>query len=347
MTYRFHLQKYRPGSKIACPACNRHRCFMRYVDEEGRVTFPEHVGRCDHQNSCGYHFTPKMFFAENPLVDGPSALRPKNVATSKVVLPSVMETALMEKSMTAYHLNPLFRFLAVVMGEDEVRRIFQLYNVGTSRAWGGAAVFWQVDHKGRIRAGKVMGYDPTTGHRVKESTPQVAWVHSLLKIPFDLKQCLFGEHFLRDAGAQQVVIVESEKSALIGAWKMPEYVWLATGGKDMLKPSQALLDRDVILIPDLGAEEIWRAKMPALKAVCRSVTISDYLSKIATDEQIKDGLDIADFILMEPTVGVAVEQMKARNTELGDFIHDMRLTATSTSKEPPGGIKTTLSISQK
>lgn len=303
------------------------------------MTFPEHVGRCDHQNSCGYHFTPKMYFAENPLVDVPSAVRPKIVATPKVVLPTVMEPALMAKTMTAYHLNPLFRFLSGVMGEDEVRRIFQLYNVGTSRQWGGAAVFWQVDHKGQIRAGKVCGYNPFTGHRIKKPKDLLIWAHWLLGIKMNLRQCLFGEHLLRDNPAQQVVIVESEKTALICAWKMPEYVWLATGGKDMLKPSQALLGRDVILIPDLRAEEIWRAKMPALKAVCRSVTISDYISKIATDEERKDGLDIADFLLMDPTVGVAVEQMKAGNPYLAEFMVDLKLTATSTQEGSPDGLK--------
>ena len=29
--YRFHLQKYRPGSKTACPECGRKSCFARYI----------------------------------------------------------------------------------------------------------------------------------------------------------------------------------------------------------------------------------------------------------------------------------------------------------------------------
>ena len=32
--YRFHLQKYRPGSKTVCPGCGRKGCFTRYIDEE-------------------------------------------------------------------------------------------------------------------------------------------------------------------------------------------------------------------------------------------------------------------------------------------------------------------------
>ena len=54
--YRFHLQKYSLGSKIACPSCERPRCFVKYVDEEGVVSFPNEVGKCDHEISCGYHY---------------------------------------------------------------------------------------------------------------------------------------------------------------------------------------------------------------------------------------------------------------------------------------------------
>ena len=38
--YRFHLQKYRPGSKTACPECGRKSCFTRYIDEAGEISFP-------------------------------------------------------------------------------------------------------------------------------------------------------------------------------------------------------------------------------------------------------------------------------------------------------------------
>ena len=46
--YRFHLQKYRPGSKTACPGCGRKSCFTRYIDEAGEISFPDSVGMCDH-----------------------------------------------------------------------------------------------------------------------------------------------------------------------------------------------------------------------------------------------------------------------------------------------------------
>lgn len=38
--YRFHLQKYRLGSKTVCPECGRKACFTRYIDEAGEISFP-------------------------------------------------------------------------------------------------------------------------------------------------------------------------------------------------------------------------------------------------------------------------------------------------------------------
>ena len=64
--YRFHLQKYSYGSKISCPNCGKSRCFVRYVDEEGIIRFPDTVGKCDHENSCGYHYTPREYFHDHP-----------------------------------------------------------------------------------------------------------------------------------------------------------------------------------------------------------------------------------------------------------------------------------------
>ena len=64
--YRFHLQKYKMGNRYSCPQCGRKRCFARYIDEEGQIVFPDNVGRCDHEQSCGYHYSPSDYFKDNP-----------------------------------------------------------------------------------------------------------------------------------------------------------------------------------------------------------------------------------------------------------------------------------------
>ena len=58
----------------------------------------------------------------------------------------------------------------------------------------GATIFWQVDKQMKIRTGKIILYEPNTGKRVKDSWPNVTWVHSTIRQDFGLSQCLYGEH---------------------------------------------------------------------------------------------------------------------------------------------------------
>lgn len=48
---------------------------------------------------------------------------------------------------------------------------------------------------------------------------------------WELPQCLFGEHLLKKYPNKTVALVESEKTAIICSALMPDYIWLATGGK--------------------------------------------------------------------------------------------------------------------
>ena len=209
--------------------------------------------------------------------------------------------------MRRYDINPLYRYFTKVMGKENVDKLFSLYRVGTSKRWGGATVFWQTDRDGNVRAGKIMGYDAVTGHRIKEPFNQVSWVHSVRKVPdFRMKQCLFGEHLLSDTSAamsaKPVAIVESEKTALVAAHFIPDFIWLATGGMHGCFNGEAIqvLDgREVILFPDLKATEEWRQRLLMLESFCRRATCSDLLERIATNEQRSQGLDIADFLLID------------------------------------------------
>ena len=230
--------------------------------------------------------------------------------------------------MRRYDINRLYRYFTKVMGKENVDKLFSLYRVGTSRRWGGATVFWQIDRNSNVRAGKIMGYDAVTGHRIKEPFNQVSWVHSVRKVQdFRMKQCLFGEHLLSDnsavMSAKPVAIVESEKTALVAAHFIPDFIWLATGGIHGCfngEAVQALDGREVILFPDLKATEEWRRWLPLLKSICRRATCSDLLERIATNEQRSQGLDIADFLLMEDTPQMILARMIERNPVLQTFI---------------------------
>lgn len=335
-TYRFHLEKYHCGSKIDCPNCGKKRCFVRYIDGQGTVRFPSTVGKCDHEQSCGYHYTPREYFRDNP-----EAVSNNNRSIERIfrqtviharpipVEPSYISPAIVEASLSHYDKNPLYRYLCGVFGTEETMRLFNLYRIGTSAKWGGSTVFWQTDETGKVRTGKIMLYNPETGRRVKEPQSRVSWAHTELRqLDFHLRQCLFGQHLLPLYPDRTVFIVESEKTAVIASHYMPDVLWLATGGKNgcfNIHAVEVLRGRDVILLPDLGATDAWRKKLPMLRPVCRSVAVSTILEDMATDEQRSQGLDIADFLLTTPTRHQILQQMIARNPCIQQLIDELDL----------------------
>ena len=322
--YRFHLQKYKFGNRYTCPQCGRKRCFARYVDEQGLITFPDTVGRCDHEQSCGYHYTPSDYFKDNPDANSKYDWRNEasiNVKKKERPLPIFIESKLMEQSLRSYQVNPLYQYLSMVFGKEETERLFALYKVGTSKKWNGSTVFWQIDINGNVRTGKIMKYDAKTGHRIKKPHSMVTWVHSELKIlDFTLRQCFFGEHLLADITRNKTVaIVESEKTAIIAMHFISDFVWLATGGMNGCfnkKVVEVLKGREAVLVPDLGATDKWKSKIPLLQSVCKSVAISNILEDNATEEQKAKGLDLADFLLMTETPQMVLQRLIKKHPPL-------------------------------
>ena len=330
--YRFSLQKYKRGSKLSCPKCGKKQCFVKYIDSQGEITFPDYVGRCDHEQSCQYHYTPSDYFHDNPMVvdyNKDNFIEADKPKPNLLPPTSFVDNELMKRTLTNYGMNPLYIYLSRMLGKDETSRIFQLYHVGTSKKWGGSTVYWQIDWQGNVRTGKIMLYDAETGHRTKEPRSYVSWVHTELNLPnYNLKQCFFGEHLLSENPTKPVAIVESEKSALIATHYMPEFIWLATGGMHGCFKSDVvsvLKGRSVMLCPDLGAREVWQTKMALLTSVCSKVVLSDSLEQCATDEQRKNGLDIADFLLTTETPAMILQKMIKRNPNLQTLIDCLHL----------------------
>lgn len=237
-----------------------------------------------------YHYTPREYFRDNPDVlsqsDGGRADRRTlpRAAERKTPhpVPSFISADVVGRSLLHYEFNPLYRYLCQTFGEEETQRLFRLYRIGTSSKWGGATIFWQTDWQGQVRTGKIMLYDPATGHRIKEPRAYVSWVHSELHLPdFRLRQCLFGEHLLNRSTSAPVMLVESEKTAVVMCHFMPDYIWLATGGKNGSFNRKAI---SVLRDPYLGATERWREKSALLADTCKRVIVSDMLERLATDE---------------------------------------------------------------
>lgn len=120
-------------------------------------------------------------------------------------------------------------------------------------------------------------------------------------------------HLLSAYPDSKVMIVESEKSAIIASHYYPQYLWLASGGCCGClnqTASQVLKGREVWLVPDLDAEDRWREKLSMLREITPTVGIVTAISDMATPEQRAGKLDIADFLLDAasrngPVVGAA------------------------------------------
>lgn len=238
---------------------------------------------------------------------------------------------LVAATMRGYDRNNLFRSISAVIGGDETKRLFELYRVGTSKHWPGATVFWQISSQGDVRGGKIMLYDALTGHRVKNPHPHISWVHSVLRIPdFTLRQCFFGEHLLPYIRDRPVAIVESEKTAIIASHYLPQYLWLATGGKGGClnrKSIPALQGREVLLVSDLNATDDWREKLSLFSQLGIRATVFDQLDHMASDVEKAKGLDIADYLIAEQTPQGVFEQMMQQNPMLRELVKafDMEL----------------------
>lgn len=245
------------------------------------------------------------------------------------LLPSFIDEAIVLRTLCRYDINPLYRYLVSVFGDKEATELMRLYRVGTSRQWGGASVLWQTDICGRVRSGKIMSFDPKTGQRVQPEEDKTCWAHVAMQLAdFRLRQCFFGEHLLAQFPDRAVMIVASEKSAIVCHHFMPDYVWLATGDQpDWFHGErvEALRGRDVTLFPSLRTYKKWGNSLPVLSTICRSVHINDYVERTATDEQRAQGLDIADFLLLTDTPQSILQRMMARNPALRMLVDRLQL----------------------
>ena len=178
-THRFILEPYKGiATRHTCPECHKKRSFARYIDTEGKIEFPPYVGRCNHEQSCGYHFTPKDFFEKNPEKNETftknETISYKKREMLKPLPTSYIDENIMRSSQKCYEANNLFLFLSSQFGETATLSLMEKYHVGTSKHWTGATVFWQVDNQGKVRTGKVTCRHPLRLGRNRDKTSDLA-----------------------------------------------------------------------------------------------------------------------------------------------------------------------------
>ena len=180
------------------------------------------------------------------------------------------------------------------------------YQLGVTKD--GHVIYWYIDKEGIARMGKVMAYKPD-GHRNKFYTPlsipKELSKRRELSADYAIKQTLFGEHLLSlPANTDKTIgIVESEKSAVICSLCIPHLLWMATGSKGNLQEERlsAIKERLAILFPDTDTDgktySEWQGRASELNAKGWHLQACDYLEQVATAEQRKAKIDIADLLI--------------------------------------------------
>lgn len=312
-SHSYFLQPYKgPGSRLTCPACNDKHCFSLYVDENGDY-LNEAVGRCNHESSCGYHYTPKHFFTDNPTArpnwqDNFFRLPQTTVKTSAISKIWTITSDIVNNSVNPSIDSDFTLFLSNLLGREKTQKIIKDYFIGVTK--NRDVIFYQIDKEGRCRTGKIMKYNRVTGRRIKDENigGRITWVHSILKqsgnpkmrLPdeWKLTQCLFGEHLLKQYPFKNVAIVESEKTAVICSSYWSDYIWLATGGKSQLNDRlQVLKGRKIVAFPDVDGYQEWKEKLSQINGL--EISVSDILEKSATDEDRNNHVDIADLLIRQ------------------------------------------------
>lgn len=296
--HRFRLEPYKSSKSLYnCPSCNK-KTFTKYIDTENSEYLNENVGKCSRVIKCNYHYPPKDYFRDNSIQN--VSFTPKKIVQKTPILKaSYLEKNRLTNSLkgtnnfTEYLKNNLF-------GEEITNQLITKYNIGSLHYWNdNATIFWQVDSKNNIRTGKIMVYNTTNGKRIKKPFNKINWMHSILKLEdFNLSQCLFGEHLINEDLTKPIAIVESEKTAVICSVYLPEFIWLACGSVNNLSHNKTaiLKGRNVVLFPDLKCYQLWRDKTPSLSKLI-NIKISNLLESKATEQEKKQGYDIADYLI--------------------------------------------------
>ena len=293
--FRYKLQIYSgPNSKWNCPNCLQ-KTLVRYIDSETDQYINDEVGRCDREVKCGYHFTAKQYFEANKSLGitytEMSHFKPQ---IKPILKPHYISVDTVASTLETPRNANFIKFLDYKYGEAETNKVITKYQLG---AYKSDVVFWQIDTSNRVRTGKIMKYDPTTGKRVKGAPPtNIIWAHKhFYKEGFIYVQCLFGENLIY-GNNHTIAVVESEKTAIISSLYYPDKLWVATGGISNLKLIEALKGRNVILYPDTGCYEIWRDKAYLYRNKM-NISISTILEHNALEIERENGYDLADFLL--------------------------------------------------
>jgi hypothetical protein len=291
--------------KIVTPCChktNNDGKFVNYLDYE------DYYGFC---HSCGIATMPPTIYldengeeftwsiTENKFIRSTLSLVtvtvPVAVSCNKIAIPQQFIPE--EKIWFNYYTEPennLLQFLRKNYDNKLVEDAKEVYAISTSND--GGTMFWNINKGLQIQKLKIVYYDEN-GRRKNQ-----------FKVPYKnvdgYYSCLFGEHLLSYECYKNstIILVESEKTAIIGYMLMPKYIWLAYGGCNGLtnEKTKVLIGFKVIIIPDMSENAVLIAtkKVAELRQKGIDIKLWDMTEGQTDDQLIQEGIynnDLEDF----------------------------------------------------
>ena len=194
------------------------------------------------------------------------------------------------------HYSSLTDYLDKVIGYDAkmLSRIDDLvmrYRLGaTSKTMSEhfGTVLPRINKKGMIVGGSVIYYNTEDGAMLQKDE-LVAHLYSWYAFDYYTDpNVFFGEHLCRD---RQTVVVQEEKTVLLGALAHPNYDWLAVGVGNNLTDAmmKKFMGRQVILFPDDFCFDYWSEHFGSKFKVDDSFThqdINQYLIDFIHNRQV-------------------------------------------------------------
>ncbi|MGY5851484.1 DUF6371 domain-containing protein [Salegentibacter sp. F14] len=287
----------RRNYQLITPCCGKRNTDGKFVNYRG---FPLIYGYC---HSCGKSTLPPSLYRnekgqeyqwneitnswDTDVVISPTPSFSENFSsTSNNPDQQFIPESLIWKYYEIAPENNMLQYLRKNYPEQEVGRVKEEYALGSTKD--GGTVFWLINEDLQVQKNKICYYQENGKRTNRFAAPY--------KNEDGYYACLFGAHLLGGIrkGADLVVLVESEKTAVVGAILLPQYTWLAFGGLNGLTvaKSACLRGHKILLIPDISekAVDIAQAKNAYLRSIGVRATIWDMTEGKSDKQLLSEGI---------------------------------------------------------
>jgi hypothetical protein len=278
------------SKKYTCPQCGQKTFKVStYVDTKEPVD-ETRFGRCERVNFCGYILLPGATEQRTNFTPRPD---PKYI----FILPSQDQIRAVVNFAATSNFHSFIKSNTTIPAEH-----LELWGVCSHRYYSDRTVYlFQRISDRAIVNWKIFAYK-SDGHRNKDidsyslSAPKYYFEKDRLSYEVKYPMCLFGEHLLGPVNDTPVMVVESEKTAVLSSFYYPQYKWVSCGAANGLTvvskhKTKVLQGRKVYWVCDSDKAGRENRSIDNLQKAITSFDVIDLFP-----ERI-DGYDLGDSIL--------------------------------------------------